>query len=78
MVALTMKKHHTFVGTGVPDCPFGRKCYFVTVRGVEDVDPYKMREAKRLPYNVSYSRSVGEGSNYVASLQKQTLPLPFF
>ena len=28
------------VGTGVPDCPFGRKCYFMTARVAEDVDPY--------------------------------------
>ena len=38
----TMKKHYTSVGTGVLDCPFPRKSYFVTVRGVEDVAPYNL------------------------------------
>ena len=29
------------VGTGVPDCPFGCKCYFMTTRVAEDVDSYE-------------------------------------
>ena len=42
------------VGTGVLDCPFGRKCYIIPIRVAEDVDLYNAREAKRLPYEKEY------------------------
>ena len=32
-------RYNIFVGTGVPDCPFGRKCYFMTAREGEPL-PY--------------------------------------
>ena len=35
-------RYNIFVGTGVPDCPFGRKCYFMTARDAEDVVPYNL------------------------------------
>ena len=34
-------RYNIFVGTGVLDCPFGRKCYFMPIRVAEDVDPYR-------------------------------------
>ena len=44
-----------FVGTGVPDCPFRYKCYFMTERVAEDVDPYKTREDATFALQTCYA-----------------------
>ena len=53
--------YNIFVGTGVLDCPFGSKCYFMPTRVAEDVDPY----GKKTSSHTSHAVILGRGIFYI-------------